>query len=119
MLTICDPQPPCRYFGEILTPQHLYEAPLNLTKGILPDKAMERWSTAVTMHLSARFLKSTKYGARVLASESRMLWGQGGGAAGCIGLGGFLQTFYSGGGRRLRRGSNMPHLRRAFAGSPA
>ncbi|KAG2436814.1 hypothetical protein HXX76_006336 [Chlamydomonas incerta] len=49
-----------RYFGEILTPQHLYEAPLNLTKGVLPDKAMERWSTAVTMHLSARFLKSTK-----------------------------------------------------------
>ncbi|KAG2444110.1 hypothetical protein HYH02_009052 [Chlamydomonas schloesseri] len=49
-----------RYFGEILTPQLLYEAPRNLTQGVLPDKAMERWSTAVTMHLSARFLKSTK-----------------------------------------------------------
>ncbi len=33
---------------------------MNLTQGVLPDKAMERWSTAVTMHLSARFLKSTK-----------------------------------------------------------
>ncbi|GLI69603.1 hypothetical protein VaNZ11_014266, partial [Volvox africanus] len=70
-----------RYMGEVLHLKHLYDAPLNLSAGQLPDKAETRWSTAVSMHLGARQQKSfraaamtIKYISSVYDLVAELLW---------------------------------------------